>query len=77
MRPTRWEAHIKVDEYSKLMSQQGFTLVPGKTILNFNVDYLDSKADPRIILKNNRLTGSVRLQQNGQAHQPISTCNRH
>ena len=65
MRPTRWEARIKVDEYSKLMSLgKGFTLVPGKTILNFNVDYLDSKADPRDNFeKYNRLTGSVRLQQ--------------
>ena len=65
MRPTRWEARIKVDEYSKLMSLgKGFTLVPGKTVLNFNVDYLDSKADPRDNFeKYNRLTGSVRLQQ--------------
>ncbi len=64
-KPSPWEARIKVDEYSKLYSVgKGFGLNKQRTTLNFNVDFLDSKVDPRNNFeKYKRLTGSLRLSQ--------------
>lgn len=64
IKPSKWEMRIKADEYGKLFSLgKGFTLDSSKHNINFNIDYLNSKIDPRNHLKNyKRLTGSLRYQ---------------
>ncbi len=64
IKPTKWETRIKADEYGKLFSiGKGFSFENSHSNLNFNVDYLNSKVDPRNHLENyKRLTGSLRYQ---------------
>lgn len=61
-RATPFTARFKADEYSKLFSVgKGFGL-SDDAILNLDLSYLDSKADPRDRLENyKRLTASARL----------------
>lgn len=63
-RQTPLTARFKADGYSKLFSMgKGFALdSQGKTVLNMDLGYLDSKVDPTDNLENyKRLTGSLRL----------------
>lgn len=59
------ELRFKADQYSKLFYiGKGIALTTDK-VLNINVDYLDSKVDPRNKFENfKRLTTSVRYNQN-------------
>lgn len=74
---TPWRARFKADGFSKLLFfGKGFEIKPktnaqsptnNSTVLNFGFDYLNAKADPTNTLENyQRITGSVRLQQNLQ-----------
>lgn len=63
-RATPVQARLKVDEYSKLASVgKGFRIgKEGSDIINADISYLDSKADPRDNLENyKRFTASARL----------------
>lgn len=63
---TAWNARFKADSKSKLFyAGKGFEVKERAMLLNFGLDYLDSKTDPRDNLKNyKRITGSVRLKKN-------------
>ena len=62
-RSTPFTARFKADEYSKLFSAgKGFAIGNTPHVLNADVSYLDSKADPRDNLeKYRRVTGSLRM----------------
>lgn len=61
-----FKARIKADGFSKLF-YIGKGIKYGNNIINFGMDYLDAKADPRNNLENyKRLTGSLRLS--GKTH---------
>lgn len=61
-RATPFTARFKADEFSKLFSAgKGFAVHDGAHILNFDLGYLDSKADPRNSMENyKRLNASAR-----------------
>ncbi len=68
-KPTPWRARFKADGFSKLFFVgKGVGWNEEATVLNFALDYLNAKADPTNTLENyQRITGSVRLQQQWKA----------
>ncbi|MBE6322591.1 MAG: TonB-dependent receptor [Bacteroidales bacterium] len=60
---TPWKARFKTDGYGKLFYfGKGMAWDNEKHVLNFGVDYLDAKADPRNNLENyKRITATARL----------------
>lgn len=71
---TRWKSRIKSDGFSKLYSLgKGYNFNEENLKLNFDVAYLDAKADPRDNYENyKRYTTSLRLEKLFEKRNPVS-----
>ncbi|WP_075344355.1 TonB-dependent receptor plug domain-containing protein [Tenacibaculum agarivorans] len=71
---TRWDSRVKSDGFSKLFHVgKGFFFDKSNLSLNFDVNYLDAKSDPRNQLENyERITTSIRLQKIFESSNPIT-----